>query len=96
MLHKDIRDYKRTFAQLPRYFVLLIAVLITMIPIIWMVFGSLKSDKEVLAVPMRWLTSEWIWSNYLDAWTAKSFSVYLKNSVIMTFLLSPGICFWLP
>ena len=68
----------------------LLAVLITVTPIIWMVFGSLKSDKEVLAVPMRLLPSKWIWSNYPDAWDAKSFSVYLKNSVIMTFFIIIG------
>lgn len=56
---------------------------ITLYPLIWMVFQSLKSDQEFYmnqyAPPI-----EPLWENYLSAWEKANFAAYFQNSIIVT------------
>lgn len=58
--------------------------LLFLIPIVWMVNLSLKSDAEVAAFPTVWLPEVFRWSNYVDAFTYIDFPGYLRNSLIIT------------
>jgi ABC-type glycerol-3-phosphate transport system permease component len=86
------RVYKKLFsgrypgdnlALLLTYIVLLVIVLMTFYPILWMIFGSLKSTSE-------FYTNIWglpampSWQNYIDAWQKAGMGVKFLNSVIAT------------
>lgn len=69
--------------KLLSYIIFGIAVVLTIYPIVWMFFDSLKSKAE-------FYTNIWgppkvpIWSNYPDAWITGGIGTYFLNSVIVT------------
>lgn len=86
------RIYKRIFngkypgdnlALLITYIALLLIVVLTFYPVLWMIFGSLKSGSE-------FYTNIWglpavpAWSNYIEAWTKAELGTKFINSVIAT------------
>lgn len=64
--------------------VILVAVAaITVIPVIWTVLSSLKTNDSIFAVPMRWLPTTLQWNNYSDAFAVAPFGRYFLNSAIV-------------
>lgn len=65
------------------YLLLLFVVVITIYPVLWMIFGSLKSNEE-------FYTNIWgfprapVWENYLWAWQRGDLGTKFLNSVIVT------------
>lgn len=56
-------------------------------PFFWMVISSLKLEKDVLAIPMRFLPPHWNWASYVDIFTKfpeYDFPRYILNSFIVT------------
>lgn len=74
---------RRTLGSGLIYGVLAIVSLATVLPLVWMVFTSLKSPPE-------YLTNSWLWprdpqwSAYLTLFTEKNFGRYFLNSLIVT------------
>jgi multiple sugar transport system permease protein len=66
------------------YVVLVIAVLVTMLPFIWMVLGSLKSDGELLRQPNGWLPEAPTLHNYRAWFTTQHIGTYFANSLIVS------------
>jgi multiple sugar transport system permease protein len=64
-------------------FLLLIAIVIALIPIVWMVETSFKSNAEITQAgtlyPHHWTTQ-----NYRGLFSGRSFGSYLINSVVVT------------
>ncbi len=55
-------------------------------PFLWMVFSSFKLNKDVLALPIRFLPPEWNWKSYYNVFfefTDFDFPRYIFNSVIV-------------
>jgi ABC-type glycerol-3-phosphate transport system permease component len=63
------------------YVVLVVAAAAFMIPIIWLVLGSLKLNAEFRAYPITILPRTPIWGNYYDALTLVPFFVYAGRSL---------------
>lgn len=57
--------------------------LITLYPIIYVVFGSFKLNQELLVGGINILPSKWIVSNFVEAWNAANFAVYTFNSIFL-------------
>ena len=68
------------------YGVLIMAVAAFMIPIVWLVLGSLKLNAEFRAYPITILPHTPIWSNYYDALTLVPFFVYAGRSLFLAIL----------
>ena len=66
--------------------VLLIVVggAVLLIPLIWMVSTSLKTNAEAFLFPPRWLPKRFLWQNYIEAVTSIKFFLYLRNTIIIT------------
>ena len=65
------------------YGILIIATIQTIYPLIWMIFGSLKSDSDLfnnIWGPPRAI----VWQNYVDAWRIAELGARIGNSIIMT------------
>lgn len=65
------------------YLVLTIVTVVTIAPVIWMVFTSLKSPTEYVANSWLW-PQDPQWSSYVTLFTEKRFGRYLANSLIVT------------
>ena len=68
--------------------VMLMFLALTLLPVGWMVFSSLKSSTDI-AIGRVGLSRnvqgqvEVHWSNYVDMWKNVNFGLYLKNSLII-------------
>src|SRR5436309_14951734 len=49
-------------------------------PFVWMLLTSVKSESEATAFPPGLLPTQWLFSNYADAWRAAPFGRYFLNS----------------
>ncbi len=74
-------------ARLMKHFFLIILSFIMLYPLLWLFSASVKPENEIFGQLGLW-PSKFVWSNYIDGWTAlpKSFSVFYKNSTIVTVL----------
>lgn len=79
------------------YIVLILLTFITLLPLIWMLSASLKTNNEVFSIPIKWLPSVPQWMNYkiifekvdLLLFTFNSF----KLSIIITIIQVATSCF---
>ena len=63
-------------------FLTLLAVLI-IFPVLYIIFGSFKSNSELLVGGSNIFPTVWSVSNYIQAWQQANFAVYTKNSLIL-------------
>ena len=64
---------------------LALAIALTMMfPLLWMVSTSVKPPEEMFVFPPRLLPGAWRFENYAEAWEAARFSIYFRNSVIVS------------
>ncbi|ANA81113.1 carbohydrate ABC transporter permease [Paenibacillus glucanolyticus] len=63
------------------YIILILAALAYIIPFLWLISGSLKSNTELFADPPVWIPSEPVWSNYVTAFQQFPFWLYFKNTL---------------
>ncbi len=73
-----------------RYFRLNLAILVILVgigalwiyPFLWVVFSSLKTQRDMFTSGARLLPEVWEWGNYIRAWTEANFNLYFLNTVI--------------
>ncbi|MEV0389719.1 carbohydrate ABC transporter permease [Nonomuraea sp. NPDC050643] len=82
-----VRRIRRTGA----YLLLVIATAVFVLPFLWMITTSLKSDAENLAFPPEFLPSSFHVENYARGWSGSlPFNTFLINSVLITALSMLG------
>jgi len=57
-----------------------------MYPFLWMLSGSLKTQQEFLGSGMNLLPKQAMWQNYLEAWQTAKFSIYFRNTALITIM----------
>jgi len=62
---------------------LLIVALIFLFPFFWMVSNAIRSNAEVMAVPVRILPHVFEWDNFAKAWTQLPFGRFFFNSMFV-------------
>jgi len=72
------------------YGLLIIAALTALLPLLWMLSGSLQSLTELLSND-TFLPADPQWQNYITAWVQGDLGTYLRNSVIYTGCAVAGI-----
>jgi len=75
---------------------LLAGACVMILPFLWLVTSSLKTDLEVFRYPPKWIPYPPQFQNYIDAWTTAplrhpGFGVYLKNTLFVVILNEIGI-----
>ncbi len=63
------------------YLVLAVGVVLFMLPVVWLVGGSLKPVEQVFTVPPTFFPRPLLWSNYAEALAKFPFWVGLKNTM---------------
>jgi len=84
-MHTQIRRLGAGSLTLGVYLVLGLYTVITVFPMVWVAYSSLKDSRSVFLEPFSppgW--GEVTWSNYERAWTHGSFGSYFANSVVIT------------
>ncbi len=60
-------------------------------PVFYTIMASFKSNQELLTAGTDILPREWVFDNYIDAWTLANFDTYLFNSIIMAACIVTGV-----
>ncbi|MBF8808517.1 MAG: carbohydrate ABC transporter permease [Enterococcus lacertideformus] len=64
--------------------------IILLIPLLWMVFTSLKPMEEIVRYPPTFFPEKIVWQNYIDTITAFPFWRYARNTLLITALVVVG------
>jgi multiple sugar transport system permease protein len=80
----DARQARLALRRAGKHALLILGVLTTLYPVLWMVVSSLRPDGEIFGNPSLLLTTLEV-ENYAYGWTAlgRPFSVYLLNSALV-------------
>lgn len=69
----------------------LIVLLVTLslfmlVPFYWMVISSLKMNKDVFSIPMKWWPDTMEWKNYQIIWDKIPLLIFFKNTAKLTII----------
>lgn len=70
------------------YTLLLLGSLVMVLPFIWMLSASLKTNVQVFEYPINWIPDNPQWQNFIEIWTQIDFLTYYKNTVFLTFIIT--------
>lgn len=74
---------KSTMNKALLYIILTIGGLIMIMPFIWMLSTSLKSEGAIFVMPPKWIPDKFLWSNYAKAIEQAQLIEGLKNTLII-------------
>jgi multiple sugar transport system permease protein len=63
---------------------LALVALLFLFPFFWMVSNAVRSNAEVLAIPVRILPNVYEWGNFAKAWSELPFGRFFLNSMIVS------------
>ena len=75
---------KRKVTKTVLYVVLIALSLAMLVPFYWMVISSLKLNKDVFSIPMRWWTETMHPENYRVIWEKLPLITFFKNTIKLT------------
>jgi multiple sugar transport system permease protein len=75
---------------LPAYVLLAIGAVFAIVPFVWMISTSLKTQDQLFVFPPEWIPNPIRLSNYADAWNALPFTAMTMNSIFVTALAMVG------
>lgn len=81
---KEKRKGKPFFYYLP----LIASSFLMLLPFLWMLSSSLKTDIEVFQFPIQWLPAKPRWSNYVEIWSKVRFALYYFNTIKITVIIT--------
>ncbi len=71
------------------YLVLLIITACMIVPFLWMLSASIKSNREVFLMdPFVWIPEQPKWDNYINIWTKIPLLKFVENTVILTIVVT--------
>ena len=71
------------------YVILIILALVMIIPFLWMLSASIKSDREVFLMnPFVFIPEKPKWSNYSEIWTQIPFGRFVLNTTYLTIIVT--------
>ncbi len=74
----------RRGGTLAAYAAVALVVLLVGAPLLWMLSGSLRTTREIYAMPPVWIPAQPRWENFADAWAAAPFGRFYLNSIVTT------------
>lgn len=70
------------------YLSLIAASAFVLLPFVWMVVSSLKTNNQVFTVPIQWIPDPVLWSNYVDIWLKSDMLNWTKNTVLLAVVIT--------
>lgn len=65
--------------------------LFMVLPFVWMMLSSIKTDTEIMQIPPTILPTTFTLDNFKQLFTAFNFSVYLKNTIVIVLISFVGL-----
>jgi ABC-type glycerol-3-phosphate transport system permease component len=65
------------------YLILIVMSIFVLFPFLWIFITSLKSDKDMFAIPPVWIPNPITLKNYADVLKEGDFQSYMKNSLVV-------------
>lgn len=84
-LRRRPRSARTSIRRLPGTVLIVLLVAIEVLPLLWLLMNSFKSQDEFLNAPTWALPRELNIQNYADAWVKGNIGQYLGNSVVAVF-----------
>ena len=78
------KTVKRRISNFFVYIILTIIGACFLLPFLWMISTSLKSDQQIFVNPPIWFPKPAQWHNYIDAITAIPFFQYMRNTIFVS------------
>jgi len=78
------------------HFILCLVGLLFLIPFLWLLLTSLKTEAEIFAIPIDWWPETLNWKNYADAMSMIPFATYTFNTLKIAFLCVVGVVILAP
>lgn len=80
---------KAVFGKVLVYVILIVIALLMVIPFLWMLSASIKSDREVFQMtPFVFIPENPKWTNYRDIWTKIPLATFVGNTVYLTIIVT--------
>ena len=74
---------------------LVVSSVIMLTPVAWMIGGAMKSNREVMTIPIQWLPSQFrLVQNVRDMLERVPYARYYANSVVVAVLATAGTVFF--
>lgn len=71
------------------YIILILITVVIVIPFLWMLSASIKSDREVFQMnPFVWIPEVPKWDNYINIWTKIPMLKFVENTVFLTIVVT--------
>lgn len=86
---KDLQGNRR--GKIAVGIALAIGSVIWMLPFIWMLLSSLKTDAEIMAFPPKFLPAKASLDNFKELFSAFDFATYFKNTLIVVLFSFVGM-----
>lgn len=84
------RILKQLFPRVLIYLFLLMMVVITLFPIVYIFLSSFKTNQEIMIGGPRIIPTVWQFQNYIRAWKIANFQRYTCNSLYLAFFIVIG------
>ncbi len=82
------KSSKRKINKVLLYVVLITITVVMLVPFLWMLSASLKFDKDVFTVPIRWIPENPKWDNYKIIWTKIPLMKFVLNTSKITLIVT--------
>lgn len=70
--------------------VLLVLGISMILPFVWTLSSSFKSNNEIFQIPYEWIPGELRVENYVEVWTAVPFMAYYLNTIKLSIIVTIG------
>lgn len=71
------------------YAILLVITICMILPFLWMLSASIKSNREVFVMdPFVWIPKQPKWDNYIKIWTKIPLLKFVQNTVVLTIVVT--------
>lgn len=88
---KKLKSKKRNaiIGKVCIYVILLIMTACMIVPFLWMLSASIKSNREVFLMdPFVWIPENPKWDNYINIWTKIPMLKFVENTVLLTIIVT--------
>lgn len=85
--------FKKISDQLVKHLILIIVGILFILPLVWMVSTSLKTNRQIYVYPPQWIPGPVIWLNYPAVFDYAPFLLYLRNTLTIAALCVLGVSF---
>jgi len=80
----------KRYSKIIIHVVLIVGLLVSLMPFLWMLSTSLKEPGEVMLYPPKWIPAIFQWNNYIEIWSIIPLGTFIKNTVIVTIMCMMG------